>query len=160
MFRIFFIAFTERNSESQSSWCHCDRGWPTDAGGTVHVRTSWHGDPDRRKGERGWILPVIRESEFWVACNTSSYLQCCCHNNEPCACCNKTVLLKLKCALEFEINMSSGSQVDVFLKTQSGSGRWVMFDTVVTSNSGRVSYTIPSNKRLGLGVYPIKMVVK
>lgn len=73
---------------------------------------------------------------------------------------HKTVLLKLKCALEFEINMSSGSQVDVFLKTQSGSGRWVMFDTVVTSNSGRVSYTIPSNKRLGLGVYPIKMVVK
>ncbi|XP_056587939.1 PITP-less RdgB-like protein isoform X2 [Triplophysa dalaica] len=54
----------------------------------------------------------------------------------------------------------TGEKVDVFLKTQSGSGRWVMFDTVITSNSGRVSYTIPSNKRLGLGVYPIKMVVK
>lgn len=52
------------------------------------------------------------------------------------------------------------SQVDVFLKTQPASGRWVLFDTVVTSSSGRVSYTIPDNKRLGVGVYPIKMVVK
>ncbi|XP_065143529.1 PITP-less RdgB-like protein [Paramisgurnus dabryanus] len=54
----------------------------------------------------------------------------------------------------------TGEKVDVFLMTQSGSGRWVLFDTVVTSNSGRVSYTIPENKKLGLGVYPIKMVVK
>ncbi|XP_057217023.1 PITP-less RdgB-like protein isoform X2 [Triplophysa rosa] len=54
----------------------------------------------------------------------------------------------------------TGEKVDVFLKTQSGSGLWVMFDTVVTSNSGRVSYTIPANKKLGVGVYPIKMVVK
>lgn len=58
------------------------------------------------------------------------------------------------------MHMSCGSQVDVFLMTQSGSGRWVMFDTVVTSNSGRVSYTIPATKKLGVGVYPIKMVVK
>ncbi|XP_051955787.1 PITP-less RdgB-like protein [Xyrauchen texanus] len=54
----------------------------------------------------------------------------------------------------------TGEKVEVFLITQSGSGRWVLFDTVVTSSSGRVSYTIPANKRLGVGVYPIKMVVK
>ncbi|XP_051533392.1 PITP-less RdgB-like protein [Myxocyprinus asiaticus] len=54
----------------------------------------------------------------------------------------------------------TGEKVDVFLITQPGSGHWVLFDTVMTSNSGRVSYTIPANKRLGVGVYPIKMVVK
>ncbi|KAL6470277.1 hypothetical protein MHYP_G00213960 [Metynnis hypsauchen] len=44
--------------------------------------------------------------------------------------------------------------------TQPASGRWVLFDTEVTSSSGRVTYTIPANKRLPVGVYPIKMVVK
>ncbi|XP_062867504.1 PITP-less RdgB-like protein [Trichomycterus rosablanca] len=54
----------------------------------------------------------------------------------------------------------TGEKVDIFLATQPGSGRWVLFDTVVTSNSGRVTYTIPQNKKLSVGVYPIKMVVK
>ncbi|XP_058613920.1 PITP-less RdgB-like protein isoform X1 [Onychostoma macrolepis] len=54
----------------------------------------------------------------------------------------------------------TGEKVDVFLKTQPASGRWVLYDTVVTSSSGRVSYIIPDNKRIGVGVYPIKMVVK
>ncbi|KAJ8369225.1 hypothetical protein SKAU_G00092530 [Synaphobranchus kaupii] len=40
------------------------------------------------------------------------------------------------------------------------SGQWVYFDTEVTNSSGRVSYTIPQNKRLPVGVYPIRMVVK
>lgn len=50
--------------------------------------------------------------------------------------------------------------MDVFLETQPGSGRWVLFDTEVTTSSGRVTYTIPANKKLSVGVYPIKMVVK
>ncbi|KAG5284366.1 hypothetical protein AALO_G00025920 [Alosa alosa] len=54
----------------------------------------------------------------------------------------------------------TGEKVDVFLMSQPASGRWVFFDTELTSNSGRVSYTIPANKRLPVGVYPIKMVVK
>uniref|UniRef100_A0A8C9TE76 Membrane-associated phosphatidylinositol transfer protein 3 n=1 Tax=Scleropages formosus TaxID=113540 RepID=A0A8C9TE76_SCLFO len=54
----------------------------------------------------------------------------------------------------------TGEKVDVFLVTQPPSGRWVHYDTVVTSSSGKVTYTIPQNKRLGVGVYPIKMVVK
>ena len=52
------------------------------------------------------------------------------------------------------------SQVDILLMTQPQSGRWVHFDTEVTNSSGRVAYTIPKSKKLGLGVYPIKMVVK
>lgn len=30
----------------------------------------------------------------------------------------------------------------------------------MTNSSGRVSYTIPETHRLGVGVYPIKMVVR
>lgn len=44
--------------------------------------------------------------------------------------------------------------------TQPQSGRWVHFDTEVTNSNGRVSYTIPDNKKLPVGVYPIKMIVK
>uniref|UniRef100_A0AAY4AQ92 Membrane-associated phosphatidylinositol transfer protein 3 n=1 Tax=Denticeps clupeoides TaxID=299321 RepID=A0AAY4AQ92_9TELE len=54
----------------------------------------------------------------------------------------------------------TGEKVDVFLMNQPASGRWVLYDTEATSSSGRVSYTVPANKRLPVGVYPIKMVVK
>ncbi|KAL4647581.1 membrane-associated phosphatidylinositol transfer protein 3 [Arapaima gigas] len=54
----------------------------------------------------------------------------------------------------------TGEKVDIFLMTQPQSGRWVHFDTEVTSNSGRVMYTIPQSKKLGVGVYPVRMVVK
>ncbi|XP_039454181.1 membrane-associated phosphatidylinositol transfer protein 3 isoform X3 [Oreochromis aureus] len=54
----------------------------------------------------------------------------------------------------------TGEKVDILLMTQPQSGRWVHFDTEVTNSSGRVTYTIPKTKKLGLGVYPIKMVVK
>ncbi|XP_019748219.1 membrane-associated phosphatidylinositol transfer protein 3 [Hippocampus comes] len=50
--------------------------------------------------------------------------------------------------------------VDILLMTQPQSGRWVHFDTEVTNSNGRVTYTIPNDKKLGLGVYPVKMVVK
>ncbi|KAJ8256434.1 hypothetical protein COCON_G00185860 [Conger conger] len=54
----------------------------------------------------------------------------------------------------------TGEKVDVYLMTQPQSGRWVYFDTEVTSSSGRVSYTVPQSRRLPVGVYPIRMVVK
>ncbi|KAJ8385058.1 hypothetical protein AAFF_G00195880 [Aldrovandia affinis] len=54
----------------------------------------------------------------------------------------------------------TGEKVDVYLMTQPQSGCWVHFDTDVTNSSGRVSYTIPQSKRLAVGVYPTKMVVK
>lgn len=53
-----------------------------------------------------------------------------------------------------------GSQVDVHIMTQPPSGEWLYLDTLVTNSSGRVSYTIPESHRLGVGVYPIKMVVR
>ena len=44
--------------------------------------------------------------------------------------------------------------------TQPPSGEWVYFNTEVTNSSGRVSFVIPEDKRLGIGVYPVKMVVR
>uniref|UniRef100_A0A8C9R928 Membrane-associated phosphatidylinositol transfer protein 3 n=1 Tax=Scleropages formosus TaxID=113540 RepID=A0A8C9R928_SCLFO len=54
----------------------------------------------------------------------------------------------------------TGEKVDILVMSQPQSGRWVHFDTEVTSSSGRVTYTIPQSKRLGVGVYPVRMVVK
>nr|XP_012302539.1 membrane-associated phosphatidylinositol transfer protein 2 isoform X7 [Aotus nancymaae] len=54
----------------------------------------------------------------------------------------------------------TGEKVDVHIMTQPPSGEWLYLDTLVTNSSGRVSYTIPESHRLGVGVYPIKMVVR
>ncbi|GLD51787.1 membrane-associated phosphatidylinositol transfer protein 2-like isoform X1 [Lates japonicus] len=54
----------------------------------------------------------------------------------------------------------TGEKVDIHIMTQPPSGEWVYFDTELTNSSGRVSYVIPENKRLGIGVYPVKMVVR
>uniref|UniRef100_A0A3B3CWL9 Phosphatidylinositol transfer protein membrane associated 2 n=1 Tax=Oryzias melastigma TaxID=30732 RepID=A0A3B3CWL9_ORYME len=54
----------------------------------------------------------------------------------------------------------AGEKVDLHIMTQPPSGEWVYFCTEVTNSSGRVSFIIPEDKRLGIGVYPIKMVVR
>ncbi|XP_053130843.1 membrane-associated phosphatidylinositol transfer protein 3 [Hemicordylus capensis] len=54
----------------------------------------------------------------------------------------------------------TGEKVDIFIMTEPSSGRWVYFDTEITNSTGRVSYNIPKEKRLAVGVYPIKMVVR
>ncbi|XP_034994743.1 membrane-associated phosphatidylinositol transfer protein 3 isoform X1 [Zootoca vivipara] len=54
----------------------------------------------------------------------------------------------------------TGEKVDIFIMTEPSSGRWVYFDTEITNSSGRVSYNFPKEKRLAVGVYPIKMVVR
>ncbi|KTF85276.1 hypothetical protein cypCar_00028982 [Cyprinus carpio] len=51
-------------------------------------------------------------------------------------------------------------RVDIHIMTQPPSGEWVYFSTELTNSSGRVFYTIPENKRLSIGVYPVKMVVR
>ncbi|XP_008288060.1 membrane-associated phosphatidylinositol transfer protein 2 isoform X3 [Stegastes partitus] len=54
----------------------------------------------------------------------------------------------------------AGEKVDLHIMTQPPSGEWVYFNTEVTNSSGRVSFVIQEDKRLGIGVYPIKMVVR
>lgn len=51
-------------------------------------------------------------------------------------------------------------QVDLHIMTQPPSGEWMYFNTEVTNSSGRVSFIIPEDKCLGIGVYPVKMVVR
>uniref|UniRef100_I3KDZ0 Phosphatidylinositol transfer protein membrane associated 2 n=1 Tax=Oreochromis niloticus TaxID=8128 RepID=I3KDZ0_ORENI len=54
----------------------------------------------------------------------------------------------------------TGEKIDIHIMTQPPSGEWMYFDTELTNNSGRVSYVLPEGKRLGIGVYPVKMVVR
>ncbi|XP_021271344.1 membrane-associated phosphatidylinositol transfer protein 3 isoform X2 [Numida meleagris] len=54
----------------------------------------------------------------------------------------------------------TGEKVDIFIMTEPSSGRWVYFDTEISNSSGRISYSIPKQRRLRVGVYPIKMVVR
>uniref|UniRef100_A0A672L297 Phosphatidylinositol transfer protein membrane associated 2 n=1 Tax=Sinocyclocheilus grahami TaxID=75366 RepID=A0A672L297_SINGR len=54
----------------------------------------------------------------------------------------------------------TGEKVDIHIMTQPPSGEWVYFSTELTNSSGRVSYIIPESKRLSIGVYPVKMVVR
>ncbi|KAE8635067.1 hypothetical protein XENTR_v10002506 [Xenopus tropicalis] len=54
----------------------------------------------------------------------------------------------------------TGEKVDIHIMTQPPAGEWVYFDTEISNSSGRISYVIPENKRLGIGVYPVKMVVR
>ncbi|XP_075882038.1 membrane-associated phosphatidylinositol transfer protein 2-like isoform X6 [Nelusetta ayraudi] len=54
----------------------------------------------------------------------------------------------------------AGEKVDLHIMTQPPSGEWVYYNTEVTNSSGRVSFVIPEDKRLGIGVYPVKMVVR
>ncbi|XP_025914610.1 membrane-associated phosphatidylinositol transfer protein 2 isoform X1 [Apteryx rowi] len=54
----------------------------------------------------------------------------------------------------------TGEKVDIHIMTQPPSGEWVYFDTEISNSSGRISYVIPESRRLGIGVYPVKMVVR
>ncbi|XP_039200116.1 membrane-associated phosphatidylinositol transfer protein 1 isoform X2 [Crotalus tigris] len=54
----------------------------------------------------------------------------------------------------------TGEKVDIYIMPQPLSGKWVHYGTEVTSGSGRLSYTLPEEKMLGIGMYPIRMVVR
>uniref|UniRef100_A0A3P8W1E7 Phosphatidylinositol transfer protein membrane associated 2 n=1 Tax=Cynoglossus semilaevis TaxID=244447 RepID=A0A3P8W1E7_CYNSE len=54
----------------------------------------------------------------------------------------------------------AGEKVDLHIMTKPPSGEWVFFDTGMTNSGGRLSFIIPEDKRLGIGVYPVKMVVR
>ena len=44
--------------------------------------------------------------------------------------------------------------------TQPLSGKWLYYGTEVTSGSGRLTFTIPPEKALAIGIYPVRMVVR
>lgn len=54
----------------------------------------------------------------------------------------------------------TGEKVDVHIQSTPPQGDWIYYGTATTDSSGRLSYTIPEEKRLPQGVYPVKMVVR
>ena len=44
--------------------------------------------------------------------------------------------------------------------TQPLSGKWIHFGTEVTNSSGRLTFPVPGERALGIGVYPVRMVVR
>uniref|UniRef100_A0A8D1SD02 DDHD domain-containing protein n=1 Tax=Sus scrofa TaxID=9823 RepID=A0A8D1SD02_PIG len=54
----------------------------------------------------------------------------------------------------------TGEKVDVYIMTQPLSGKWIHFGTEVTNSSGRLTFPVPPERALGIGVYPVRMVVR
>nr|XP_023415506.1 LOW QUALITY PROTEIN: membrane-associated phosphatidylinositol transfer protein 1 [Loxodonta africana] len=54
----------------------------------------------------------------------------------------------------------TGEKVDIYVMTQPLSGKWIHFGTEVTNSSGRLAFPVPSERALGIGVYPVRMVVR
>ncbi|XP_069485073.1 membrane-associated phosphatidylinositol transfer protein 1 isoform X2 [Ambystoma mexicanum] len=54
----------------------------------------------------------------------------------------------------------TGEKVDVYIMVQPLSGKWIHFGMETTTNSGRITYTVPENQQLGIGVYPVRLVVR
>ncbi|NXS52003.1 PITM1 protein, partial [Brachypteracias leptosomus] len=54
----------------------------------------------------------------------------------------------------------TGEKVDIYIMTQPLSGKWLHYGTEVTSGSGRLTFIIPPDKALAIGIYPVRMVVR
>lgn len=54
----------------------------------------------------------------------------------------------------------AGERVDIHLMKEPPGGEWTLLATEITDKSGRILYTIPSDKTLGYGIYPVKLVVR
>lgn len=54
----------------------------------------------------------------------------------------------------------AGEKVDVHIMREAPAGEWIFLSTEVTDKTGRITYTIPPEKSLSYGLYPIKMVVR
>ncbi|XP_062051711.1 membrane-associated phosphatidylinositol transfer protein 1 isoform X3 [Lepus europaeus] len=54
----------------------------------------------------------------------------------------------------------TGEKVDVYIMTQPLSGKWIHFGTEVTNSSGRLTFSVAPGRALGIGVYPVRMVVR
>ncbi|KAF5282248.1 hypothetical protein FQR65_LT14380 [Abscondita terminalis] len=53
----------------------------------------------------------------------------------------------------------AGEKVDIHVMKDTG-GEWLQVATEVTDKTGRITFTIPEDKSLSYGLYPIKMVVR
>lgn len=54
----------------------------------------------------------------------------------------------------------AGEKVDIHVMKDPPGGEWFVIATEVSDKTGRIIYTIPEEKALGYGIYPIKLVVR
>ncbi|XP_069168054.1 protein retinal degeneration B isoform X5 [Procambarus clarkii] len=54
----------------------------------------------------------------------------------------------------------SGEKVDIHIMRDPPGGDWQQISTEVTDKNGRIAFTIPPDKALSCGMYPVKMVVR
>lgn len=51
----------------------------------------------------------------------------------------------------------TGEKVDIHLMKEVPLGEWTHLATEVTDRTGRITYTIPEEKAVGYGLYPVKV---
>ena len=54
----------------------------------------------------------------------------------------------------------TGERVDIYIMKDPPMGEWTQVTSGITDKNGRIMYTIPQDKALGYGIYPIKMIVR
>ncbi|XP_064120298.1 protein retinal degeneration B-like [Macrobrachium nipponense] len=54
----------------------------------------------------------------------------------------------------------SGEKVDIHIMSDPPGGDWQQISTEVTDKNGRITFTIPPERSLLCGMYPVKMVVR
>ncbi|CAF1335849.1 unnamed protein product [Adineta steineri] len=54
----------------------------------------------------------------------------------------------------------ANEKINIYVMRSAPYGEWTLLDTVETDTHGRVRYTIPVDKKLPLGLHPVKLVVR
>ncbi|XP_058821213.1 protein retinal degeneration B isoform X1 [Topomyia yanbarensis] len=54
----------------------------------------------------------------------------------------------------------AGEKVDIHVMNDPPGGEWQLLSTEITDKTGRITYTLPEERSLGYGIYPVKMVVR
>lgn len=54
----------------------------------------------------------------------------------------------------------TGEKIDIFVMKDPPMGEWIQLASEITDKNGRIAYTIPTDKALGYGIYPVKMIVR
>lgn len=54
----------------------------------------------------------------------------------------------------------SGEKVDIHIMRDPPGGEWQQISSEVTDKNGRIAFTVPPDKALSCGMYPVKMVVR
>ncbi|KJE96268.1 retinal degeneration B-PD [Capsaspora owczarzaki ATCC 30864] len=60
----------------------------------------------------------------------------------------------------FDLNALTGEDVDVFIMSDPLNNEWCYLDTVRTSKTGTITYVLPEERKMGVGVYPVRMIVR